>query len=210
MIEGPRAPASPRGPAGRSPLGRALDPFFRGGEFLRRWSRRAQASKDHADVFLWQLQLASSVFWAFLGALAVYLVVDLWVLQPHAPTLPAFPSAGTASGGAAALTPTPEEQLKQSADYRSTLAVRNPFRLSAARIDDTGSQTVKSKLAELTSKLSVVGINRGKVPEALVEDTEAKRTHFLKVGDQINGLTVSAIDASGVKVTYEGEEAALQ
>ena len=56
----------------------------------------------------------------------------------------------------------------------------------------------------------MVGINRGKVPEALVEDTEAKRTYFVKVGDEINGLKISAIDVNGVKVTYEGEEAVLQ
>ena len=210
MIEGPRAPASSKGPAWRGALDHLLEPFFRG-DFLRRWSGRAQAPKDHADVFLWQLQLASRIFWMFLGGLTLYLVVDLWVMQPKAPMLPALPVAATPSPAGITLTPTVDEQLKQSAEYRSTLAARNPFRLATTRISDTGSsQTVKSKLLDLTATLSVVGINRGKVPEALIEDTEAKRTYFVKVGDQVNGLTISAIDSNGVKVTYEGEEAVLQ
>ena len=67
-----------------------------------------------------------------------------------------------------------------------------------------------TKLADLVSSLTVVGINRGTVPEALIEDTQAKRTHFVKVGDQVNGVTISSISSEGVKVTYEGEEAILQ
>ena len=211
MIEGPRAPASPKGPAGRSSVDRVLESFFRGGDFLRRWSRQAQASKGHADVFLWQLQLASRVFWALLGALALALVVYVWVIRPAPPMLPPLPAGSTSSETAPTLAPTAAEQLKQSAEYRSTLAARNPFRLATTRATEgTSAQTVKSKLLDLTSKLSVVGINRGKVPEALIEDTEAKRTYFVKVGDEINGMTVSAIDSSGVKVKYEGEEAVLQ
>ena len=210
MIEGPRAPASSRGPGPHGPLSRFLEPLFRGGDFLRRWPRHVQAPKDRADTFLWQLQLASRIFWAFLGALTLYLVVDLWVMQPHPPVLTVPPATETPEA-VGTLAPTADEQLKLSAQYRATLAARNPFRLATTRIADTGgSQTVKSKLLDLTSTLSVVGINRGKVPEALVEDTEAKRTYFVKVGDEINGLKVSAIDVNGVKVTYEGEEAVLQ
>ena len=91
------------------------------------------------------------------------------------------------------------------------MAARNPFRLSAGRLSEPATgQTVRSKLLELTSQLTVVGINRGRVPEALIEDKDAKRTHFVKVGDQINGVTIIRIDSQGVTVRYEGEETTLQ
>ena len=68
----------------------------------------------------------------------------------------------------------------------------------------------KSALETITATLKVVGINRGRVPEALIEDTAAKRTYFVKVGDQVNSLTVKGIDKRGVTVMYQDEETLLQ
>ena len=48
------------------------------------------------------------------------------------------------------------------------------------------------------------------MPEALIEKSDEKRTYFVKVGDQINGVTVKTIDQRGVTVAYEGEEITLQ
>ena len=211
MIEGAKGPAAAKAAGMPVSFWRLMEPFWKGGGFFRRASGKPQGRKDRSDVFLWQLQLTGRIFWLILAGLGAYLIVDVWVLQPTPPSLLLPATSGGAPASPGALTQTLEEQLKQSADYRSTLAARNPFRLSTGRVlETTSSQTVKSRLVELTNTLTIVGINRGKVPEALIEDSQAKRTYFVKVGDQINGMTISAIDENGVKIKYEGEEVVLK
>jgi hypothetical protein len=208
MIEG-SGPAPASGRPGRPAAAgweRLLSPLGQGRRLLGQWFGRPKRDRDRSDPFLWQLQLTSRLFWVVLAGLGIYLVVDLGINQPKPPTLLA--PGGTRAGG----TPgwTLEDQSRQLANYRSTLASRNPFRLSAPGSPGLDPATVKNKLVELTQTLTVVGINRGRVPEALIEDTEAKRTHFVKVGDQLNGLTISRIDEHGVTVSYEGEELTLK
>lgn len=213
MIEGPSRPKRREAPKGSS-IQRGLNRFRNDWSDL--WNRLTltRGRRDRTDNFLWQLQLAGRVFWVMIGSLAVYIVVDLWVLQPQPPALvtsstviPQLVDGGTSSGSL-------EDNLKASAEaYRKTLSSRNPFRLAKERFSETAvpvGPTAKTKLLELTSNLVVVGINRGRIPEALIEDTEAKRTHFVKVGDEINGVIISEISNSGVVVTYEGEETILQ
>ena len=206
MIEGPSAP-SPKGSAGGPPAGRMLDPLRDAWDALRRWirGRAGGPARDRGDAFLSQLHLASRVFWAVLAALGLYLVIDVVILQPAAPRLSTPPHA---SGGGAQPVESSGNKLQE---YRKALAARNPFRLEAVRVEDApASQTAQAKLEELIAKLSVVGINRGAVPEALIEDADSKRTLFVKVGDVVNGVTISAIDQEGVKVSYEGEETLLK
>jgi hypothetical protein len=172
---------------------------------VKQWARGSGGRRDVGDPFLAQLQLAGRVFWALLGALGLYLVVDVLILQPPPPRLALGPQTPSGVGNPAA-----DDAAARVKTYRENIISRNPFRLEAKRQEQQDSQTAQDKLQELTATLVVVGINRGAVPEALVEDTESKRTHFLKVGDEIKGLTISAIDQEGVKVTYEGEEALLK
>jgi hypothetical protein len=161
-----------------------------------------------ADAFLWRLQLAERVLWVILAGIGIYLVVDLFVLRLRPPTPASLTatSAGPGAGGEA-LTP---GHLKPVAEYQQGIAARNPFGLTGRAGSSLASdQSQESPLQRLTASLAVVGINRGRIPEALIEDTEAKRTYFVKVGDRLNGLTVKAIDRRGVTVTYEGEELLL-
>jgi hypothetical protein len=210
MIEGPTGAAGSKAKPRPFAFGRISSPFGKGlGMF--RGPNKPMRKRDRADLFLWQLQMASRAFWVVLGGLALYLVVDMWMLQP---SMPLFATQPVGADGATpiALSQTLDQQAQQAADYRAALALRNPFRLvSGAEVaQPSGGQTVKNRLIELAGELTVVGINRGRVPEALIEDATAKRTHFVKVGDEINGLKISAIDERGVTVTYEGEETTLQ
>ena len=205
MIEGP-SPASPKGPPkGFSPerLHEALRDAL---EAATRWARGSGGRRDGGDPFLGQLQLAARLFWGVLAALGLYLVVDVLVLRPPMPQLPRVqPSAG--ESGAKPV----ENAGDRFQAYRQTLISRNPFRLEARRGEEKpAGQTANSKLMELVEPLTVVGINRGAIPEALIEDKGTKRTHFVKIGDQLNGLTISDIGPEGVKVTYEGEETLLK
>ena len=212
MIEGPGGPASPRSP---------LRPFSfnRVGQELRarvggawRWVLPGQTHRESSDLLLWRLRLMERVFWLTLAGLALYLVVDLWVFQPKLPTvkLPATPPTTGEPAGTSTTSPA-EGKLKPLAEYRETLVTRNPFGIAAQKIGEAlGGEQVRNHLTELAGTLTVVGINRGRVQEALIEDTAAKRTFVVKVGDQINQLTVKSIDQNGAAVSYEGEETLLK
>ena len=212
MIEGPATPTPPKRPGARFSVGSLLEPPRRFVGQLRQWFSGPMNRKATSDAFLWQLQLAGRVFWIVLAGLGIYLMVDVWVLQPAMPTLGIPPSRSTAPSGTPETSPSPMDPLEERAkEYRDTLASRNPFRLATTHVINRATgETAKTRLFELTGSWIIVGINRGKVPEALIENGEEKRTYFVKVGDQINGVTVKAIDQAGVTVMYEGEETTLK
>ena len=208
MIEGPKGPVSSSGPLRHFAPERLRERLRGRLELLRRWALPMEQSGAGSDGILWRLHLAERVCWIVLASLGLYLVADLLFMNRRPPTivLQTRPSAGTASDGVV-VGALAEDRLKPLADYRQALLTRNPFGLSTPAI--VKSQGAKSRLGELMATLTVVGINRGRVPEALIEDTTAKRTSVVKVGDQINGVTVKFIDQRGVVVMYQNEEALL-
>lgn len=162
-------------------------------------------SRQPADTFLARLQLADRVMWVVLGALGVYVMGDLFFRPPQVPALTAPQPTAQVPGAAA------EGGQPLVAQYQDPIVSRNPFNLSAKRsAGDLKETSAHDKLVEMTKSLTVVGINRGRVPEALIEDADAKRTNFVKVGDHLNGLTISAISDAGVTVTYDGEDTTLK
>ena len=214
MIEGPGGPTptpSARGPRPHFSFDRLSQGLRDRTEGLWRWMR-PRAGRESSDMLLWRLRLMERIFWLVLVGLALYLVVTLWVLQPKLPTM-AHPLSSAPPHAPTGAAPEAEDgTLKPLAEYRDTLMTRNPFGIAAQKIGSVlgGGEQVRHKLAELASNLAVVGINRGHVPEVLIEDTIAKRTFVVKVGDQVNQLTVTSIDQNGVTVSYEGEETILQ
>jgi hypothetical protein len=174
-----------------------------------RWSRpQAPRRGPTSDPLLSRLQLAQRIAWLAILGLGLYTIADLFIFQRRLPTA-VQPSAGGPDDSAGGAT-VQEGRLKTLAAYRDLLVSRNPFNLKSA--DDSGgsaNQWVKQKMAEMAGSLSVVGISRGKNPEALIEDTNTHRTYFAKIGDEVNGLKVKAIDDRGVVVSYENEELVL-
>jgi hypothetical protein len=164
---------------------------------------------DQADPLLARLRLADQLLWIVLAVMGAYVAFDLIIRQPKPPSLVLSQPSGAAPQPDGAAAPS-ENRLKPVTEYQETIAARNPFHLSATRDAGLVKVTARGKLLELTKPLVVVGINRGRIPEALIEDTTDNRTHFVKVGDQINGLTVRVIDARGIMVSYDGEETLLQ
>ena len=206
MIEGPGGSPPSRGPVRQVPFAKLIDQVR--SRLERLWRGAGPSHQDATDALLVRLRIAERLFWVVLAALTLYLVLDLFVFQlrPPARRAHAVPAAG--SSGASA--PPAESSLKSLDDYRETLATRNPFGLSLrSETTDTGPEP-KSKLSELIKPLTVVGINRGRVPEALIEDSAEKRTYIVKVGDKVGLMVVKAIDANGITLSYDGEETILQ
>lgn len=203
MIEGGSGPQPPR----RS--GRAMVAGWRQAALsvfdqVRRFAMPGQPVRAHSDVLLIRLHLAERIVWVLLIGLGIYLFMDLTMMRRRLPALSLPPQESLIgqqpNAGVGALRPLN--------DYRDPIVSRNPFhqRVTKAVVE----AVTRTKLDEMTAGLVVVGINRGRIPEALIEDTAAKRTHFVRVGDQLNGMTIKSIDAQSVVVTYQDEEATLQ
>lgn len=190
------------------PVARLKEPFRRFTDPLRRWLFRSRHRLEQSDPLLWRLRLAQRIFWVILGGVGCYLAIDLFLMQRRPPTMQSSTTRPIEPSG---IGEAPlEETLKTEAEYREELVGRNPFGLTMGGSSTSSApQHSKSRLAELAAALSIVGINRGRVPEALIEDKTAKRTFVVKVGDVVNELTVKAIDENGVLVSHEGEETTL-
>ena len=209
MIEGSTPPSS-RGSSPPMFMARVKEPFQRLSDALSRLFVPSQRRLEQSDPLLWRLRLAQRVFWLILGGVGCYLVLDLSVLRRQPPkmsTRSSTPQQESSEGGQAPA----DETLKPQADYRAALIGRNPFGLTTSDSSSTSEpKHAKNRLTELVAGLTIVGINRGRVPEALIEDATAKRTFVVKVGDVVNELTVKSIDENGVIVSHEGEETTLQ
>lgn len=176
---------------------------------LRHWLVPPQSEGRQSDAFLWRLRLAERLCWVVLIALGSYLIIDLFLIQQR-PPVAAVLSSGAGQESAGPSTGITTGQLKPLSEYQTALATRNPFGLQR-RLEAQGPiEPSDTGIAGLTSGLVVVGLSRGRVPEALIEDTAAQRTHVVKVGDKVNGLTVKKIDAHGVVVSDGHDDAVIQ
>ena len=208
MIEGPSGPQSTsRRPVRRFSTER-LVAWLRGWvETVRRWVLPSHQHKDRSDVFLWRLQLVNRLFAVVLLGLGGYLVIDLVMLRPEPPTLitRSVPVGEPVSGQTAAVGV--GRSIRPLDDYQEAMQRHDPFRLaSPTATEEVGKpEPTESPIEKLISSLTVVGINRGRIPEALIEDAQTRRTYFVKVGEEVNGLTVETIDKRGVMVSYDGE-----
>jgi len=205
MIEGPRK----RGAPFRFTPPPAFQHATESGKALavRAW-RLVVPPQRQADVFLWNLRLASRLLWVLLAGLGAYVVMDL-VLRPPQPRLTR--ELGPPSGGSDAARPS-VPALRPLSEYVTALTQRNPFTGSPAGVaeETVAAKTARRQLEELASDLTVVGIDRGPQPVALIEHKGQQRTFVVKVGDAVNGLRVTQIGPDGVRVSYEGEETFLQ
>ena len=62
----------------------------------------------------------------------------------------------------------------------------------------------------MVSKLKLSGIYLGDTPEALIEDTEEKRTYTVNVGSQVKGLTVKEVHTESVVLSDGQSETVLR
>ncbi len=104
---------------------------------------------------------------------------------------------------------------RQAAEYLINIRKRNIFQpfekkeSEAEIVETTGAR----RIGALTKNLKLVGISWLESPDtasAMIEDTQSGITHFLRVGDKINEVTVKTIYADRVILTYEDEEVAVR
>ncbi len=211
MIEGPQGSGAPSTPSGASGSGRPSPkrPAASLQDVLSwRW-RRLFPRRTHAntDAFLWNLKLTQQIMWVVLFALSAYVAYDLVTVQPK-PRRHAV-SAPVSSAPAPDSVPAHIKELRPLSEYLSVVMQRNPFTGAIAGLAPV-VKTAKRRLQEMIGGLSIVGIDRGPNPVALIEDKEGQRTYIVKAGDRIKEMEVQKIDANGVVLSYEGEQIVLR
>jgi len=101
-----------------------------------------------------------------------------------------------------------------SSYYVNKARERDIFRMGKIEKDTQEVKSVSrgpsSKIIEATQHLRLVGISWSSDPDAMIEDTKAMRTFFIKRGQKIGDVKVEAIFKDKVILSYEGEEIELR
>lgn len=104
---------------------------------------------------------------------------------------------------------------KAAAYYSEKVRQRDIFKMGAkapsadAPAADAPAAS-SSKILEATQHLRLVGISWSKDPDAMIEDTRALRTLFVRRGQTIGDIKVQAILKDKVILIYGGEETELK
>ncbi|GEM_PF-1044029 len=217
MIEGPQPAEGPAKPSV------AASPAPSPVELLKRLAGQGQTRaalvwrallppRRDLDPFLWNIRLTHRVLWVGLLVLAVfgaYTLVDVLV-TPAKPRGRVIVSTGMPMDANGATAEGSPSTLKALTDYMAVAQRRNPFTGELPGAERSSAKTTKHRLEDLAKGLTVVGIDRGANPVALIEHGAQQKTYIVKVGDELNGMVVKTIGPEGVTVTYEGQDFLLQ
>lgn len=102
--------------------------------------------------------------------------------------------------------------LKQTAAYYvDKIRQRDIFKIGAKKVVKDAAQTMSTPIiVEATQHLKLVGISWSNDPDAMIEDTRALRTFFVKRGQMIGQVKIEAIFKDKVILNYGGEEVELR
>lgn len=103
---------------------------------------------------------------------------------------------------------------KPVAYYLEKISTRDIFKMGPKKTQTPPAQDAGkeqgSRILEATQHLKLVGISWSNDPDAMIEDTRAIRTFFVKRGQMIGDIRVQAIFKDKVILTYSGEEIELK
>lgn len=92
--------------------------------------------------------------------------------------------------------------------YTDVVSKKNIFRLE---IKDKNSALANDlRVNELIKSLKIVGIYVGDEREAMIEDSAADKTYFLKRGQTIKGATIKEIGKDTITLEFKGETVELR
>ncbi len=103
--------------------------------------------------------------------------------------------------------PKEEVALPKIEDYSVYAKEIKGKRLFSAPIEEPGKMDVPE--VDISKKFNLVGIIAGAQPQAIIEDKELKKTHYLYEGQSFNGATVEEIGSGRVVLNYRGKKIIL-
>jgi hypothetical protein len=103
-------------------------------------------------------------------------------------------------------------KLKAAAYYLDKAAKRNLFTLTAKILtpDNSSNVSAGSPIALRAAALKLVGISWSDSPDAIIEDSNMKKTFFVKSQDAINEFKVEEILRDKIILSYQNERFELK
>ena len=118
------------------------------------------------------------------------------------------PEVGESSADSKAQPPTTQQDLTPTLAASVSRPLFHTW--DGAGTASSSSVVPSAGASALVSRLSLLGIMAGEKPQAIVEDTQTKKTYFVTVGQHvIEGLVVEAVQDNRVVFTLNGERVEL-
>lgn len=184
------------------------------------WGGRVSFLKDSIEKWfksegrnIFEVKAVNSLLTFVIFILVVYLMSDLTVSVINMKKIPDYlkPGAQKERGAVADIYDT-SGLSRGTAYYLEKVRQRNIFRMGSEVT--SGTETVaKAPTAEIiqaTQHLKLVGISWSADPDALIEDTKASRTFFVKRSQMVGEIKIQAIFKDKVILSFKGEEIELK
>jgi len=183
---------------------------------LTAWLGRVSFLKDRfrggfsIDKFsLLDIKIINSLLILCIFVLVVYLINNFYTSAASLKKTPGLELK--ASGEIKSLGLQEGSILKKAASYYlEKIALRDIFRRGAKSMSGAATKGPSEKAIEATQSFKLVGISWSDNPDAMIEDTKAFKTFFVKRGTMIGEVKVEAIFRDKVVLSYKGEEVELK
>lgn len=160
------------------------------------------------------IKKANMMLTAFVVGAGVWFAVNTSFLMTRLGRLPDLESLAVRSTSANPWAPA--TQLKSIAYYKEKVQMRDLFRLGgqpAASSEFGGAPSesaAKAKVQEVLARFKLVGISWSANPDAMIENSDEKKTYFVKRGQSLGDVKVEAIFKDKVVLSCQGQEAELR
>jgi hypothetical protein len=103
-----------------------------------------------------------------------------------------------------------EKAVLQPVDYyKERVKKRNVFRMGQ-KTNFEATEVISAKAAEAAQSLKLVGISWSDQPDAMIEDTKAGKTYFVKKGQLVGDLKVETVYRDRVILRFGAETIELR
>lgn len=177
--------------------------------FLRDWFKKWLKRQRQQQL---DIKVINKILGLFIFVLAVYFISNLFsslINLKKTPYLEFKPQEGVSFTGTQQLS-----FLKKAASYYfEKVRERDIFKMGAKKptaAAEASPRGPSSRIIEATQHLKLVGISWSNDPDAMIEDSKALRTFFVKRGQMIGEIKVQAIFKDKVVLGFGGEEIELR
>ena len=187
--------------------------LFSPGAWLGRISffKDSLQKKIKTNYFQLDIKLLNGMLMILVSVLAIYFFTSICFAVVSLTKLPALKfSAQGAKEEAAPLQNV--SVLKNAISYYvEKVQQRDIFKIGARPVPQNASPKEPTpKIIEETQRFKLVGISWSKNPDAMIEDTVALRTFFVKRGQMLGRVKVEGIFKDKVILSFDGEETELK
>jgi len=161
----------------------------------------------HLDI-----KLINAALVIFVSALAIYFFVSIFLGVSSLKKRPVLEVDARSEGEDTASLQSVSILKDTMAYYMGKINQRDIFKMGATPgpIQGGVSKELTPRIIEETQRFKLVGISWSKNPDAMIEDTVALRTFFLKRGQMLGRVKIEAIFKDKVILGFEGEEVELR